>query len=190
MCIFVYLRLCLSSYQTPRIPVVRAPSSVLRSVKFAGRLLSSLWRRRRFPFGIEPRTGGRANFSLSNIVLLLLSYNVSVHRYTQAIFSNIVLGALPLGLYWKILLSCSRCTLYQCSAVQCSAVQCSAALRSSVSVRLNQTLFIPTFRRRHSRRAVWCAVQCGVQCSVVCRAVQCSAVWCVVQCSVVFCAVQ
>jgi hypothetical protein len=53
--------------QTPLETVVllllRPPSSVLRSVKFAGRLLSSLWRRMRFPFGIEPRTGGRANFS-------------------------------------------------------------------------------------------------------------------------------
>jgi hypothetical protein len=41
-----------------------------------------------------------------------------VHRCTQAIFSNIVLGASPLGQYWKILLECSRCTLYQCSAVK------------------------------------------------------------------------
>ena len=114
---------------------------------------------------IPPESGacraGRG--ALVNIVLVLSVYNASVTRLPRAIFSNIVLGASPLGLYWKILLSSSRVTLIQCSAVQCSAVQCSAVQCSAVqcsAVQCSALQFI--------------AVQCS---AVQCSPVQCSAEW-------------
>jgi hypothetical protein len=39
-------------------------------------------------------------------------------------------SASPLGQYWKILLSCSQCTLYHCSAVQVRQCKTEAGKRS------------------------------------------------------------
>jgi len=54
-----------------------------------------------------------SRITLFNMVLLLLSCSVSRHHYNQATFSSMVIRASPLRLHWKVLLPCSRCTLYQ-----------------------------------------------------------------------------
>jgi hypothetical protein len=73
----------LGLYQTPletvdncQLSVLRPPCSVASNSPAASSPPSG--RRRRFPFGIEPRTGGRANFSLENIALVQPVHTVSV----------------------------------------------------------------------------------------------------------------
>jgi hypothetical protein len=112
---------------------------------------------------------------------VLSVYNASVTRLPRAIFSNIVLGASPLGLSWKILLASSRVTLIQYRPAQLQTREnghpghgsglrgdwllCTWAARKWIPVGLVWILASALWQRKYLSLLVMCHVLTCVWCA-------------------------